>query len=263
MERLNLSLTSSLAFKLFLTPIRFKETEKQQAIRLQAEVIPLWNRGKKIAAYRWGTGETKILLAHGWSGRASQFWKFISELKSSDFTVYALDGPAHGESEGKSTDLIEYAEAINKLRASVGNVHFVGHSFGGIAGVYSMTTGKEYKSFTTIGSPTFAEFILEEYCKRINVTSKVGEVLARKIMQRYGRPLEDASISKMLIPFKPFPYLLIHDHSDTEVPFRHAVKCCELNSWIQLEATEGLGHFKILKSKKIIQMVRDFILSHQ
>jgi esterase/lipase len=262
MEKISLSLTSTLALKLFLTPIRFKETDKQRAIRIQAEEIPLSTRGKKVMAYKWGSGDNKVLLAHGWSGRASQFWKFIEQLSKSDFTVYALDCPAHGQSEGRSTDLIEYAEAIVQLQQLAGGVHFVGHSFGGIAGVFSITLGAKFKSYTSIGSPTFAQFVLEEFCNRIKVSSVVGESLAKKIKKRYGKPLDEASISTMLKEMTPFPYLMIHDIDDTEVPFRHAQKCYEMNAWVQLLKTEGLGHFKILKSSKIIKATVDFALAN-
>ena len=79
----------------------------------------------------------KILLVHGWSGRASNMFKIIQKLKQNNFDVYAFDAPAHGKSNGSNTNLPEFITCIESLALKLNPIYaLVGHSLGGFASVY-------------------------------------------------------------------------------------------------------------------------------
>ncbi|MFN8006410.1 MAG: alpha/beta fold hydrolase [Terriglobia bacterium] len=89
----------------------------------------------------WGRGPA-VLCAHGWSSRALRFRALIERLVKSGFRVVALDAPGHGQSSGRHTDVIEYAEAIRVVADNAGDLHgAVGHSFGAMALLLALEKG--------------------------------------------------------------------------------------------------------------------------
>ncbi len=84
------------AYWLWFRTYRFPESKREQRYRAAAERIPFEHRGKPLAVYAWGEGPT-VLLAHGWNGRATQFWSFIDPLVDAGFRALSFDMPAHGQ----------------------------------------------------------------------------------------------------------------------------------------------------------------------
>ena len=121
--------------KLFTTPIKHKIPKRELQMdrnSIQTKIIvPEIN--KDIVVYQLGTGEKKILLVHGWSGRGTQLVKFADALIAKGYSTVSFDAPAHGNSEGVSTNALEYAEMIQKVNELYGPVTgYIAHSFGGI-----------------------------------------------------------------------------------------------------------------------------------
>ena len=259
LERISPYLAKKLAIRLFFSPLRLPEPTKHRTFRETGKRMETMIRGKKVACYSWGESGEAVIFVHGWMGRASQFQKFIPRFVEAGYRAIAFDGPAHVQSEGKSTDLYEFSDTIGYLISEFGPSHFVGHSFGGVAGVFAKREGHDLKSLVTIGSPTVSEYIVEEFCNRINASEKIGSHFHDHVKIKYGRPFSDASITGMSSKLEPFPFLMIHDMADDEVPIKHAEENLNRNPWIKLQTTEDLGHYKILKSKTVVEMTLDFI----
>src|SRR4051812_42065129 len=100
--------------KLFFTPLRYTVPDKEKEIAEQAEQFSFTVNGKKIQAYKWGKGPI-VVFVHGWAGRATQFRKFIEHFTANGYQAIAFDGPAHGQSEGSTTNLIEFKEVLEEL----------------------------------------------------------------------------------------------------------------------------------------------------
>jgi pimeloyl-ACP methyl ester carboxylesterase len=259
LERISPFLAKKLAIRLFFSPLRFSEPERHRKFRETGKQMETQIGGKKVIYYLWGETGKPVIFAHGWMGRATQFQKFIIRFQEAGFLPIAFDGPAHGLSEGKSTDLHEFAETIGYLTQEFGPSHYVGHSFGGVAGVFAKSHGHELLSLITIGSPTVGEYIVEEFCNRINASEKIGNHFHNYVLEKYGRPFSAASIKEMASKMEAFPFLMIHDVEDEEVPLRHAEENQLRNPWIELEKTNGLGHYKILKNKDVVEVALNFI----
>lgn len=80
-----------------------------------------------------GTGK-KVVLLHGWGGRADSFLPVFNYL-SKKYEVYAIDFPGFGESDCPPVpfDVTDYMNTLVKLLDELGidKASFVGHSFGG------------------------------------------------------------------------------------------------------------------------------------
>ena len=84
-----------------------------------------------MAVTSWGSGSPAVLLLHGWGGSRAQMTGFVNPLLAAGYRVVTFDQPAHGESDGKTTNILEIAPALGALAARAGNFHaIVAHSFG-------------------------------------------------------------------------------------------------------------------------------------
>ena len=63
-------------------------------------------------------------------------------LIEAGYKVYSFDAPAHGNSNGKHTHMLEFAELIFKMKKLYPEIESViGHSIGGAACIYALTQG--------------------------------------------------------------------------------------------------------------------------
>ena len=120
------------AFILFSTPFL---RSKRSGVPKTAEVLTFKFKNLTINGYRWNfPQDVKVLLLHGFGSAAYKFEAYAAPLIKKGYEVLAFDAPAHGNSEGKTVNAVEYAEMINKVIDLYGPIHkFIAHSFGGIA----------------------------------------------------------------------------------------------------------------------------------
>ena len=131
-------------FALFCNPFAHKVKPHQMQFLQKgiSEVIEYENY--KIQTYKWGNGSKKILLVHGWASHSFRWKKYVEQLLQQDFTVYALDAPAHGLSSGKMIHVVLYAKVIDLfLQRNPDVTAIVSHSIGGFATTYYLN---HYKS---------------------------------------------------------------------------------------------------------------------
>src|SRR5919107_5916537 len=136
--RLTPTLAGRLAAKLFARPRRHARPARE------SELIA---RGTRVAlpdglhATAWGAGPT-VLLVHGWEGRGAQLGAFVDPLVAAGYRAVALDGPAHGDSPGRTTTGPEFARALITTRDVVGSLAgVIGHSFGGFTALLALSRG--------------------------------------------------------------------------------------------------------------------------
>ena len=134
-------LAGAVASRLFVTPPRPAVSPRVAGILARGERFSIWWRGGVLRAWRWGHGPT-VLLVHGWGGYGAQFASFVPALEAAGYRAVVIDGPAHGESDGRRTNLLEFAEAVLHVGEEVGPLAgVVAHSFGGASTAIAMSRG--------------------------------------------------------------------------------------------------------------------------
>lgn len=225
--------------------------------------VPAFNDdGPKTSYHFYELGEgPAVLLVHGWGGRASQMGKIAQALADNGYKAVSFDGFAHGESPGNQSTALEFAAIIAHIQKNIGPFEaIVGHSLGGMAGGIAINDGVKAKKLVTIGSPTSIDCIVRDFCSIINASPKTGTYL-KDFLQGYAkRPLDAFSLAKIGEKLT-LPGLIIHDHDDKEVAFEQSLELEK--SWKngRLWPTEGLGHSRILRDKRVIEKITDFIKS--
>lgn len=245
---------------IFFTPLNYPVPEKEQTLQEEAEKFSMEVAGKKIQCYSWGSGPV-VLLVHGWAGRATQFRKIIYALVREKYRVVGFDGPAHGNSGGRSTNIQEFEEALIKIYEKTGTPEaIIAHSFGGGAALFAAMNGLPVKKLINIAAPTIGDAIIDTYLKTINGSRSTGDSFKSYILQRTGKPF-DAFTGLYFITriSQEMDLLLVHDEDDTEVPIDHALELMKRYPGAALFKTRGLGHTRILKDEEVIKKCVSFI----
>jgi alpha-beta hydrolase superfamily lysophospholipase len=247
---------------IFFTPLRYPLPEKEKEMAARAEKFMITVKGKKIQGYRWMHDGPAVLLVHGWAGRATQFRKFIPALHNAGYSVVAFDGPAHGGSEGKSTNIIEFSDALKKLFENESNkpVAAITHSFGGVATLYSVMTGLPLTTVVNIASPSIGDDVVSIYLRAIKGSAPTGEAFKKHILATYGKTFDEFSSLHFVKHFpRPVRLMIVQDDADPEVSMEHATELQKAYPSARLLATQGLGHTRILKEDAVISATINFI----
>ena len=247
-------------FELFCWPRRIKMKPHQLEFLNQSdEKFSIDYAGKKVQAYRWGRGEKKILLLHGWQSH-SYWWRYvINRLSKEEFTIYSLDAPGHGLSEGEFLNLPHYSGLIEQFITEHKSLHAIlTHSFGGFASVYTLHRLPHLlvNKLVVMAAPGEVEFFFNYYQNMLGLSKKTIKLITNYFIKTIGHP---PSYFKMVDFSKSLQLqgLIIHDTEDKEAPFQTAVNMNAIWENSKLISTTGLGHN--LKSKELVEEVAKFI----
>jgi esterase/lipase len=246
---------------IFYTPLHYKTPEKEKEIIKTAHEFSITYNNKHVQCYRWGTMGRKIMLVHGWAGRAGQFRGIIPMLLAKGFQVFAFDGPAHGRSEGKQTNLGEFADVMQKMIDVEGEFHAViSHSFGGVASLYGIAHGLPIKKLVTISSPMVAQQVLNNFLNALNGSPSTGEAFRKYLIKTYNKTFEEFSGLYLAAHLpNPIDLLLIQDENDPEVSVENAVELKKVYPAAEILLTKDLGHTRILRDESVIRNISSWL----
>ena len=246
-------------FLLFCNPFA-RKVKPHQLEFLQkgiSEVLDL--EGFQIQTYKWGSGSKKILLIHGWSSHSFRWKNYIEHLLKNDFTVYALDAPAHGLSSGKSIHVVLYAKVIAAFLKINSEIKFViSHSIGGFATTYFLDHYKTHnlEKVVIMGAPGEASDFFDFYKQTLGLTSKSLQLIIDEFHAQLGKTPSYFSSARFAESIT-IPALIVHDKNDLATNYNYSIRLNKHWKNSELILTEGLGHD--LKSKELIKKVIDFI----
>jgi len=241
-----------LAFELFGTPQRRREKPFILGHRFSVT-----GEGPDLAVWDWGEGRT-VLLVHGWNGNGAQLSGFVAPLLRAGYYVAAPDLPAHGDSAGTRTHVIDMADALLRVGRRIGPVHAViAHSLGAAATVIALAEGLGAERAVLIAPPTdlpryargFARMIGLSPRSAAGMVSRIDEILGGRsaidLLRLAGRQRARA--------------LVVHDPEDREVPFADARALA--NAWpgASLLSLSGAGHTRALRHPEVISRAVGFV----
>ncbi len=261
--------TAEKAFELFSTPYLKSKTKKQPANAEPVSFTMNNTGGKKekltIKGYRWNHPQShKVLILHGFGSAAHKFEPYVAPLVKKGYEVLAFDAPAHGASEGNTTNAIEYSAMIKKVMELYGPIQgFVAHSFGGIALSLAMEN-IEHDAGTKIvliAPATETSTAVDQAFKML----KLNDEEVRKEFERIslkisgGKPISWYSIRRAIKNISA-SVLWVHDEDDKITPLSDALKVKEDDPPnIHFIITKGLGHQKIYKDPGVKKQVVAFL----
>ena len=263
-QQLSTSLATQVALYLFFRPQRFKRPVREQEMHEHALQTSCYvpEIDKVVQVFRFAGKGAKVLLLHGWSGRGTQLFAFADELRKSNAEVVTFDMPAHGQSLGYKTNIVELVACIKEVHAKYGPFdHAFAYSMGSMALLRALRDGIPMKSAAIIGSGDKIRNVFYGFSERLQFSDKVTEQMIQTVEKQFGMNLENYSSSMSLEHLK-MPLLIVHDKDDKETHYAYSKDLHEIANNSELLLTTGLGHHRILRDSKTVQHIIQFINKH-
>ena len=263
-QQLSTSLATQVALYLFFRPQRFKRPVREQEMHEHALQTSCYvpEIDKVVQVFRFAGKGSKVLLLHGWSGRGTQLFAFADELRKSNTEVVTFDMPAHGQSLGNKTNIVELVACIKEVHAKYGPFdHAIAHSMGSMALLRALRDGIPMKSAAIIGSGDKIRNVFYRFSEQLQFSDKVTDRMMQTVEKQFGMNLESYSSSMSLEHLK-MPLLIVHDKDDKETHFAYSKDLHEIANNSELLLTTGLGHHRILRDSKTVQRIIQFINKH-
>lgn len=254
---------ADVARRIFLRPPKANMPVRERWWATDAEEMNVLFGEGHLRAWRWGWGSPhRVLLVHGWGGRGLQLGALAQPLVEAGFDVIAFDAPGHGQSSGSMSSLPAMADAVGAIVRHVGGVDgIVAHSFGAAACTNALNQphmAPAVKRLVFIAPAVDMVGLTDQFADMVGFTSGIASRLRSYLTQRFGVPFES---------FQPLPIarnmhhplLVLHDGNDREIDVAQGKHLAADWPGALFEATEGLGHRRILRHPAVVQRTVEFL----
>jgi pimeloyl-ACP methyl ester carboxylesterase len=255
-------LTVLFTTKLFTTPFTFKTPKREKFMEESSQTKKhfVTSIQKEVHVLSYGYSKKKVLLVHGWSGRSTQLFMIAHTLLEKGYMVTSFDGPSHGKSPGKQTNMVEFIETISSINSDFGPFEAaVGHSFGSMGILNASAKEEIFKCIVTVGSVDKVSDILTNFTRSLNLKPIIGEKMQAYFKKKWNLSVDNFA-SSTAAKKVDIPTLIVHDVLDGDVPVSCAINIRQNLQNGLLYITKGLGHTKILRDKKVTNKIVDFII---
>ena len=249
-------------YQAFFSPSRYEVTSTDQAILERGNSYRLPVDGGELAVTTWGDGGPAVLLMHGWGGARAQMTGFVDPLLSDGFRVVAYDQPAHGESSGKMTNVLEIAPTMNLIAKREGRFDaIIAHSFGTLITSYALVNLNFPPPARLVYFGAFNRLFdsLPRFQVLAGLPDEIINGLQEMISDNFGREVLNAITNEFLAPQINLPALMFHDTADNVTPIEDSRAIARVWKSAHFIETEGLGHRGALQSNEIHEQVLKFL----
>jgi len=170
-----------------------------------------------------------------------------------------VDLPAHGRSQGSTSNLPQFARAIEYLTARLQQQgHEVravaAHSLAANALAYAAARGLPVARLALLAPPASPHAYTRLFAKVFGLSEDTRERLQQRVEAREGilmRQFEPAAVG----PRVAVPTLIVHDREDRINRFADAEAYRDAIAGARLMATDGLGHTRLLRDEQVVNAV--------
>lgn len=250
-------LATKLSLKLFSKPRRKARSDEEMAFLASGKQVTFKSQRK---ARTWGEGPV-IWVLHGWESRGSTFYKLIPLLLEKGYRVVAWDGPAHGDSPGKVSNVVDHPRALSidmNENLFAEPQAMIGHSFGGAAFAVFSKIHKMPPKTVIVSAPTRIKGVFDRFFNMIQLGEKSQQYFISQSEEKTGYNLSEISLVDN--DFSQLgDTLIIHDIGDDVIPYDDFVALKDKWQSGQFITTDNLGHRLTIKDQKILNTIVEFI----
>ena len=205
-----------------------------------------------------------VYLVHGWGGRGAQFGAMVDPLLAAGRRVVMFDGPSHGDSDrgpsGRRTSGVELAQALDAMFCRFGPAEaVVAHSMGTISTYLALRFGWLGAGRLVFLAPMVeAESLFAQFQAMLGFGRRTRRWFDHEVLAWLDVPLAEFDARIQASRVDPRPTLVITDRGDRQTAYADVVDFAR-SIGAPLLTTEGLGHRKILRERRVVEAVVDFI----
>lgn len=262
-------LTARIFFRLYATPPKKKKLRASEAAlkeRARTGVVrfskyPFDPALMKIATYRWGGPGKKVLLVHGWGGTGLGFQGLTDQLLREGYEVIAYDGPAHGSSEGRRTNLVQWIHILDQFLRQEGPVHaIIGHSVGAlVSAIVVARKGHEVPRLVLASPPLSAPSFFQDTFDLFRIRPKVIGKVYGLVETKLKDDLLTMDLRHCAGRMRSGQVLLIYDERDQLVRHEEIGSFLAETPGVGSLKIQGEGHFRIVRDPGVIRSIGFFL----
>lgn len=246
-------------YYLFSYPFKAKLTDKQQAFLSTAKRTNIQVDGHDIPLYQWGNGPKTCLFVHGWQSNTYRWKTYIDTLDKSQWTIYAIDAPGHGNAASKYGNVSLFGRAIEAVDAHLPSIDaMIGHSVGAFSILFfgHIHPDRQPSKMVILGSPGRAMDFVDMYANIVGLSDHARANIIDYFTQRTGYDPHYFHIDNFIKNISS-QGLIIHDEEDKEAPPHYAKRIHAGWKTSELWMTKGWGHK--LRNRAVIDRVINFL----
>ena len=236
--------------------------ESGNSYRLLYGAPPKGDAGE-IAVTTWGERDRPgVLLMHGWGGARAQMTGFVKPLLAAGYRVVAYDQPAHGESDGKVTNILEISPTMDLIKDKEGNFDaIIAHSFGTLITSYALTSRNFPPPSRLVYFGAFNRLLdsLPRFQTLAKLPDEIIHGLREMIYENFGKGVLDSIVNEEMTQQINIPALMFHDVTDTVTPIEDSRAIAQAWKNARFVETDGMGHRGALQSSEIHEQVMEFL----
>ena len=251
-------------YQAFFSPARYEEKASDREVIDWGNNYRIPFEGGELAVTTWGGSGPAVLLMHGWGGARAQMTGFVDALLFAGYRVVAYDQPAHGESDGRMTNLLEIAPTMDLIAKQEGKFDaIIAHSFGTLITSYALVNRNFPPPSKLVYFGAFNQLMdaLPRFQTIAQLPDEVMDGLREMINEKFGRDVLDAIVNENLVQRIDIPALMFHDAADNVTPVEDSRAIARTWKAVRYVETSGLGHRGALQSKEIHEQVVRFLKS--
>jgi pimeloyl-ACP methyl ester carboxylesterase len=251
-------------YQAFFSPARYEVKPTEREVLEWGNNYRLPFEGGELAVTTWGSNGPAVLLMHGWGGARAQMTGFVDALLFAGYRVVAYDQPAHGESDGAMTNLLEIAPTMDLIAKQEGRFEaIIAHSFGTLITSHALVNRKLPAPAKLVYFGAFNRLMeaLPRFQLITQLSDEIMDGLRDMIYERFTKQVLDSIVNENLVQQIHIPALMFHDKSDNVTPVEDSRAIAHAWQNVQYIETNGLGHRGALKSKYIHEKVFSFLKS--
>ena len=259
-EKLWPALAVRAAVRMFATPLPLRWLQRRAHWDPQWQIAPWAFEDAELTVYTPAAAHGPVaLLVHGWGGHARQLLPLAESLTQQGLRPVLLDLPAHGRSAGRTSNLPQFARAIEY---AVGRLQqeghavavLAGHSLGANAAAYAASRGLGIGKLVLLAPPASPRAYTRYFAQVFGLSEPTRAAMQRHIEAREGVLMQNFE-PRAVAPRIRVPTLVVHDRGDAVNAFADGQAFAHAIQGAQLVATEGLGHRRMLKDPAVVARV--------
>ncbi|MEM7134455.1 MAG: alpha/beta hydrolase [Chloroflexota bacterium] len=255
------SLAAKRAWNFMCSPRRFPARPIEDEVLERATQSRLTYREGEVQLYSWGSGTKKILLVHGWEGRAGNFAALVDPLLVQDCTLLAFDAPSHGASDQQPTSMFDFADCLAHILSSHDVDVILSHSFGSVATALALSKLAEtrVKELVMITTPNRFSDRINQVAEFLGLSLLTKEALIKEIEENTDIEVASLALSERCQELPLEQVLIVHDKADKVTPIAWAREIAAAWDIVTLIEIENTGHYRILIASQTEEAVVNFL----
>ncbi|MFN8400538.1 MAG: alpha/beta hydrolase [Anaerolineales bacterium] len=249
-------------YRAFFGPSKYEVKSTDEAILARGTNYRLPFEGGELAVTTWGESGPAVLLMHGWGGARAQMTGFVEPLLAAGYRAVAYDQPAHGDSDGKITNVLEIAPTMDLVMQREGKFDaIIAHSFGTIITSYALVKRNFPAPSKLVYLGAFNRLLdsLPRFQVLANLPDEVMHGLRIMITENFGKDVLEEIVNENFVKQIHIPALMFHDRADNVTPVEDSRAIAAAWSKAQYIETNGLGHRGALQSAEIHAKIINFL----